>query len=719
MRTAELRRGLLGVGLVGLLVATVLAGAPTDVAQYLPAETGVYVGWRAPADPCAPLAIGARLHVALEAAQRQAGGGQRELPAALQHLPDLVDRLTVANVGIGLFDVKLPPDGPPQFGAAAVCDMAPGEAVVLADLVQQLATDARAAVTAREVAGTPFQAVRLGEGLELLWGAKRDVFILALGTSSAERVLACLAGQAPGLTSAAEFVLQRQTLGVETAPPLACAYVAPPRVLEWVQTLAERREGGLPPIVMPALRELGITAIRSAYVHVDGPEAAVHWRGFVHVEGEFKGLLKIWDQAPLQEADLQLLPHDAYWAYVTKLDLKGLYNETVRVLNELDPEAAANLQGGMAAGSTVTGFSLTEQLLPVFGDTWALYDAPSHGGLLATGTVLVADVKDSEALQGMLGRFVQMAGAAAAGKAQVGIKQAKHGDHVVHYVQVGDLPVPVSPAWGYVGGRWVCGLWPQTVAAALAEVDPKTRGETLPDRADVRAARVQLPKSAQAFSYCDNVYFTRLLYPVTNAVQTLLCSQLRMDIDLQSMPPVAEATRGITNSVGVTRRERDGIRMESIGNAAAVPVVVGGTALTTSIMLPSLARAREISKRAVSAANLRGIGQAIKIYANDNADKYPPALTALIEDGSITEKQLISPRQPSGVTSYVYITGQSENSDPRNVLAYERLEGQEGTNLLFCDGHVEWQRPEAMRKSIRETYRRLQREQELPREFRE
>ncbi len=52
-------------------------------------------------------------------------------------------------------------------------------------------------------------------------------------------------------------------------------------------------------------------------------------------------------------------------------------------------------------------------------------------------------------------------------------------------------------------------------------------------------------------------------------------------------------------------------------------VVVAIIALLISILLPSLARAREITKRAVCASNLRGIGQAMKVYSNDNADWYP------------------------------------------------------------------------------------------------
>lgn len=46
-------------------------------------------------------------------------------------------------------------------------------------------------------------------------------------------------------------------------------------------------------------------------------------------------------------------------------------------------------------------------------------------------------------------------------------------------------------------------------------------------------------------------------------------------------------------------------------------------ALLIAILLPSLSRARELAKRAVCAANLRGIGQSIHIYSNDNMEWFP------------------------------------------------------------------------------------------------
>ncbi len=46
-------------------------------------------------------------------------------------------------------------------------------------------------------------------------------------------------------------------------------------------------------------------------------------------------------------------------------------------------------------------------------------------------------------------------------------------------------------------------------------------------------------------------------------------------------------------------------------------------ALLLSILLPSLARARELAKRSVCASNLRGLGQGMVIYSNDNQEWFP------------------------------------------------------------------------------------------------
>lgn len=66
-------------------------------------------------------------------------------------------------------------------------------------------------------------------------------------------------------------------------------------------------------------------------------------------------------------------------------------------------------------------------------------------------------------------------------------------------------------------------------------------------------------------------------------------------------------------------------------------VVIAIIALLISILLPSLSRARELSKRLVCAANVKGIGTTGKIYSNDNQEKWmtPGFKRTTIDNGGI------------------------------------------------------------------------------------
>src|SRR5437762_11877106 len=52
-------------------------------------------------------------------------------------------------------------------------------------------------------------------------------------------------------------------------------------------------------------------------------------------------------------------------------------------------------------------------------------------------------------------------------------------------------------------------------------------------------------------------------------------------------------------------------------------VVIGIIAILIGLLLPALNKAREQSKRTTCLANLRSLGQAMLIYANDSRDRLP------------------------------------------------------------------------------------------------
>ena len=123
-------------------------------------------------------------------------------------------------------------------------------------------------------------------------------------------------------------------------------------------------------------------------------------------------------------------------------------------------------------------------------------------------------------------------------------------------------------------------------------------------------------------------------------------------------------------------------------------------AMVIAVMLPSFARARELSRRVVCSANLSGIGKALYTYANNNQDLFPPDLNVLVKSGAITPQMLQCPSTES--PGYIYITGLTTDDNPDTPIVYEALEnhGGEGGNILFVDSHVEFYNQQGYEKII-------------------
>jgi prepilin-type processing-associated H-X9-DG protein len=124
----------------------------------------------------------------------------------------------------------------------------------------------------------------------------------------------------------------------------------------------------------------------------------------------------------------------------------------------------------------------------------------------------------------------------------------------------------------------------------------------------------------------------------------------------------------------------------------------------------SLSRSMESATRVQCTANLMVISTTILIYALDNETRYPTNLQLLIDQGKVTQEQLLC---PSSDAIYQYIAGQGELGDIRNVLIYEEPEyhGGKGGNVVFLDGHVEFLSPEKIQQLVTETRHRIELEQ--------
>ncbi len=88
-------------------------------------------------------------------------------------------------------------------------------------------------------------------------------------------------------------------------------------------------------------------------------------------------------------------------------------------------------------------------------------------------------------------------------------------------------------------------------------------------------------------------------------------------------------------------------------------VVISIIALLIAILLPSLAKAKELANRAVCSANVRGIIQSMVVYAQSNEDQFPtvvtPASSASYVNGAGTPTTGVNASAPA-VISAMYTT---------------------------------------------------------------
>jgi prepilin-type processing-associated H-X9-DG protein len=134
-------------------------------------------------------------------------------------------------------------------------------------------------------------------------------------------------------------------------------------------------------------------------------------------------------------------------------------------------------------------------------------------------------------------------------------------------------------------------------------------------------------------------------------------------------------------------------------------------AIMASILVPSLNRARTTANRVKSASNLKQIGNGLFLYANDHKGKFPDTLGELaaatddlppsvfVNPNGNTEAPNAAPDKATlsawvnDSSDYVYLgAGKTNAESPETIIAYEKPEtnDNQGMNVLFGDGHVEW-----------------------------
>jgi prepilin-type processing-associated H-X9-DG protein len=144
-------------------------------------------------------------------------------------------------------------------------------------------------------------------------------------------------------------------------------------------------------------------------------------------------------------------------------------------------------------------------------------------------------------------------------------------------------------------------------------------------------------------------------------------------------------------------------------------------AISVLFFPPHLIYTRDVNDRVKSATNLRYIGQTIRLYCIDYQGQYPDTFQQLLASEDVTSAIFVNPASndtpaigpttqaaadqllAGGHCSYLYLgRGLTDKTvAPNTIVAYE-IPGipNVGTNVLYGDGHVEWQNADYATKLI-------------------
>lgn len=474
----------------------------------------------------------------------------------------------------------------------------------------------------------------------------------------------------------------------------------------------------LPPQFHAILDTLGLSSVTQCGYTATFTSKAWTQETFIGIDGPRTGLLRLAAPDPFNPAVLAAIPQKAVDAMITTLDLHTLYTDLRTALPRIDPAAPAAFDRALQQFHDATTLDLDKDLLAPMGNLLVVYRAPLIDGI-SQPPVLLLQLKDRATfaatlrtlearIQGLLPPQITLekTSTAAGQVTQIHLPQG-----TIAYALSQDAFL-VSTDEGLVPAL-------QFGQAAPAKTDLSTNPT-------FAALRKPFPEKLSSLAYADAAE----LYPEFQ--QSLLAlipaARLLANIDLPDdlFPTPQQAAPFLSpsfsaswiDSAGAHSLSRSAFPGAEFLGTRKGSQVVAVTAMGTAILLPSLARARELSNRAADAASARALAQLCVIYGAEHDDHFPNDLSTFLADGSALPRSFVTKRagtpplqlsedqikdmkagdlakQLADHCDFVYLgKNMSNDADTSLVLVYEKPSAKttEGINVAFHDAHAEFLR---------------------------
>lgn len=464
------------------------------------------------------------------------------------------------------------------------------------------------------------------------------------------------------------------------------------------------------------------------------------WMEQVYVEAPMprKGILNMLDAPALSDDLLKTIPATAEAFAGGTLDIGKLLTEIRAIVGEVDPQAQKMFDQGIGGATMAVGRNFQTEVLDPLGAHWVAYSAPEVAGGGLPGMVIINKPDDAtKAKSGLLAVSIFASNTAASLLAQkdspvtITGRQVKYGDLAINY-----LATPlVTPCWSVAGDYLIAGFYPQSIIGASRQI-AAGKGSIV-DSSEYKALRARLGvEKIHGITYLNlpatasDGYGMMMVLSRVVGVADLFGIQSPPIV----IPPFHVFQEHLGVAGGVNWVEDDGIHGKRVapfpgaellqGGGAAFAPLIGMAAVQSSILLPSLNRARETANRIKCGNNLRQLGLAMKLHANEHQGQFPADMRALADYAIKTDVGalvFLCPSDSDSIppnlddwpleqkadwivnnSSYDYAaSGLNDRAGAEVVLIHENLNahGNDGMNILYGDAHVEFHlRGEALKE---------------------
>jgi len=403
-------------------------------------------------------------------------------------------------------------------------------------------------------------------------------------------------------------------------------------------------------------------------------------------------------------------------ATAVHFDIGGIYDTVMNAAKTVIGDDFSDVEQEIAAVEAELNVKIRQGLLESLAGPMLFYAMPGAATMQSPqgGFVIIAELKDKKLWEESMTTLGKVAAEKSEGMVQVS-SQIQDGRTVHTWAVMPLAMAQIMPTWTIVGDKVVIGSNPAMLTSTVNQINSGTKSIRSTD--GFRKVTSKLPDNLISFKYTDSkLQFTQLMTAVQQfwPMATMAASNVGLKLPFV-LPQLSHIAQDMGPSCQYSWFDAKGLRSHYQG-AGIEPSLgaVAGVGIGAGVLMPALARARQQARYTVSMTNLKHLGLAVVMYADDHDGKLPDNLDQAKKYYG-DSKVLRSPLKPKDFAgpSYIYVPGHSmkDDSPARQIVAYENTEYcQDDITTLFLDGHVERMQKERFLQTLEATYKQLGRE---------